>query len=243
VKGIILCGGYGTRLRPCTIVVNKHLLPVFDMPMMYYPLMMLKKWNITSICAVLGGESVGGFVKLLGNGKKFGVDLTYIYQEKAGGIAEAIGLCEDFVDNDNFVAVLGDNLFLGPTEEFIKEFNKSKAACGLILAKVKHPERYGVPEIKNGKIISIIEKPKAAISNYAVTGVYAYKTRASEIFNEIKSAKPSTRGELEISDVNTSLITKGKKVFWKVFNGEWFDCGESFNSLLDASIAVRKHGG
>lgn len=237
MKGVILCGGYGTRLRPLTLTTNKHLLPIYKKQLVCYPLETLKDMGITNICAVLGGENVDTFIKFLQDGKQFGLQFTYVYQQKAGGIAEAVGLCEDFVGNDNFVVILGDNLFLGSLEGFKENFETSGATCGLILVEVEHPECYGVPKFEEKKIVEIVEKPPTPPSNYVVTGIYAYKPG---IFEIIKKLKPSARGELEVSDMNTNLIKSGKEIYWEIFKGTWFDCGNSFDNLLYASIAVKK---
>lgn len=241
MKGIVLCGGYGMRLRPLTLIMNKHLLPVFDKPLVYYPLQTLKDLDITDVCMVLGGESPGSFVKILGAGEEFGFHLTYIYQPSAGGIAEAVGLCKGFVGNDSFIVILGDNLFLGSLKSFRKGFEDSGCDCGLVLAKVDAPSDYGVPEFDNGGRISrIIEKPKLPPSNYAVTGIYAY---TPAIFKEIKKLNPSDRGELEISDAHTRILESGRGVYWEIFDGQWFDCGGSFEGLLNASVAAKRHAG
>ena len=238
MKGVILCGGYGTRLRPCTEVTNKHLLPIFNRPMVCSPLQTLKDIGITNICAVLGGENIDAFMRFLQDGEQFGLKLSYVYQRKAGGIAEAVGLCEDFVGDDDFIVILGDNLFLGSLQGFKEGFENTTAVCGLMLAKAEHPKNYGVPRFERDKIVEIVEKPEFPPSNYAVTGVYAY---TSEVFDEIRKLKPSARGELEISDVHTNIIKGGGEVYWEIYQGTWFDCGESFNNLLYASIAVKKH--
>ena len=237
MKGIVLAGGYGTRLRPLTSVTNKHMLPVYCLPLIFYPIKTLKDLNITNICIVLGGESVGDCIRLLADGNRFGARFTYVYQQKAGGIAQAVGLCEDFVADDNFIVILGDNLFLGSLSSFKENFEKSGKDCGIVLAKVDNPIEYGVPRFDDaGKIVEIIEKPKVPSSKFAVTGFYAY---TSSVFDEIRKLKPSARGELEISDVHTSIIASGKGIYWEVFEGKWFDCGGSFDGLLNAAIAVR----
>ena len=237
VKGVILCGGYGTRLIPLTLTTNKHLLPIYNKQMICYPLQTLKDMGITDVCAVLGGENVDAFIRFFQDGKQFGLNFTYTYQREAGGIAEAIGLCKDFVGDDSFIVILGDNLFLSTLKGFRERFEKSGAVCGLVLAEVEHPESYGVPKFKDGKIVEIIEKPKSPPSNYAVTGIYAY---TSDIFDELRELKPSARGELEITDAHTNLIKRGKEIYWSIYRGTWFDCGNSFDSLLYASIAVKK---
>lgn len=238
VKGVILCGGYGTRLAPLTLTTNKHLLSVYDKQMVCYPLQTLKDIGVTNICCVLGGENVDAFIRFLQDGKRFGLKFTFVYQQRAGGVAEAVGLCDDFVGGDDFIVILGDNLFLSSLRGFKEGFENSTAVCGLMLAEVEHPETYGVPRFDGDKIVEILEKPEFPPSNYAVTGVYAY---TSEVFDEIKRLKPSARDELEISDVHTNIIKGGRELYWEIYRGMWFDCGESFDNLLYASIAVKKY--
>ena len=238
MKGVILFGGYGRRLLPLTLTTNKHLLPVYNTQLACYPLRTLRDIGITDICAILGGENVDAFIRFLHDGSQWGLNFTFKYQREAGGIAEAIGLCEDFVGGDDFIAILGDNLFLGSLQGFKEGFENSTAVCGLMLAEVDNPENYGVPRFEEDKIVEVLEKPESPPSNYAVTGVYAY---TSEVFDEIKRVKPSARGELEISDVHTNIIKGCGEVYWEIYRGTWFDCGGSFDNLLYASIAVKKY--
>lgn len=238
MKGVILAGGYGTRLRPLTLVTNKHLLVVYDRPLIYYPIRTLENLGIMDICIVLGGESTGAFIKLLGDGSKLGVRLTYLYQQRAGGIAEAIGLCRSFVGNSTFMVILGDNIFTETPYSFKKGFEDSGSDCGILLSKVDNPEEYGVPVFAGEKIIDIIEKPKVPSSNYAVTGLYAY---TPIVFDEIDRVKPSARDELEISDVHAGIIVSKGEIYWEIYKNLWFDCG-SFDGLLSAAIAVKKGG-
>lgn len=237
-KGVLLCGGFGTRLRPLTLVLNKHLLPVYSKPMCCYPIETLKSIGVTNVCIVLGGENVADFIKFLGNGLQFGMRFTYVCQQEAGGIAEAVGLCEDFINGEDFMVILGDNLFLGDLKGFEEGFESSGAVCGLLFAQVEKPQSYGVPRFEaNGKLAEIIEKPRDPPSPYAVTGLYAYK---AEIFDVIRKSKPSGRGELEISDAHTEILKAGKKVYSEIFRGIWLDCGESYDSLLEAAIEVSR---
>lgn len=236
-KGILLAGGTGTRLYPLTRISNKHCLPIYNKPMIYYPIETMQKLGIENVCIVLGGETVGDFVRILGDGHEFGLKFNYVYQRDAGGVAQAISLCEDFVDDDEFITILGDNIFFDCPLSFKENFEKSDSICGLVLAKVKNPEIYGVPLFRNGKIISIIEKPQKFLSDYAVTGLYAY---TSEVFDYIKQLKPSDRNELEISEVHSNVLKDGKEIYWETYKGNWVDCASSYDSLLDASIAIRK---
>lgn len=239
MKGIVLCGGYGTRLYPLTEVLNKHGLPVYNKQMMCYPLKTLKGMGITDIQVVLGGENIDAFIRFLKDGTQFGLKFSYVYQREAGGIAQAIGLCEDFVGKEKFVVILGDNLFLSSLREFREEFERGNADCGLIVTKVNHPENYGVPKFKNNKIVEVIEKPFDSPSPFAVTGIYAF---SSKIFPILKKLHPSKRNELEISDAITLLLNEsGKDIFWKEFEGKWLDCGESIDSLLAAGLIVKEN--
>ncbi|MBU4369900.1 NTP transferase domain-containing protein [Patescibacteria group bacterium] len=234
MKGIILAGGTGTRLLPLTKVTNKHCLAVFKKPMIYYPLETLVNAGIKDVLIVTGGNSPGDFLKLLGNGKEFGLkELHYTYQEGSGGIAEALGLAEDFADNGKVAVILGDNIFEDNISQAVKDFEKQKLGAKLFLKKVPDPERFGVAEIKGKKIINIEEKPKKPKSNYAVTGLYMYN---GHVFDVIKTLKPSQRGELEITDVNNFYI-KQETATYEVIKGFWSDAG-TFESLLRASNLV-----
>lgn len=231
MKGVILAGGLGTRMLPCTKVTNKHCLPVYNKPMIYYPLETLVKAGIKDILIVTGGNNPGDFLKLLGNGKEFGLkEIHYTYQEGAGGIAEALGLAEDFADQGRVVVILGDNIFEDNISEYVKNFKKQEWGAKLFLKKVSNPQRFGVAEIKNKKIINIEEKPKKPKSKYAVTGLYMYD---SQIWDVIKTLKPSSRGELEITDVNNFYVKKNIATY-EILNGFWSDAG-TFESLLRAA--------
>jgi len=237
MKGVILAGGSGTRLLPLTKVTNKHLLPVYNQPMIYYPIQSLIRAGIKNILIVSGRGHVGHFLELLGSGKEFGATLSYEVQEKAGGIAQALGLAEDFADGGKIVVILGDNVFrdnLGPA---IKKFEKQKRGAKIFLKRVPNPKSYGVAEIRNGKIIGVEEKPKKPKSNLAVVGIYMYDSRVFEI---IKKIKPSKRGELEITDVNNFYIKQGT-MSYEILKGWWGDCGESFDSLLRTSSLLAKN--
>jgi glucose-1-phosphate thymidylyltransferase len=235
MKGIILAGGMGSRLSPLTKVTNKHLLPVGKYPMIYYPLNTLIKCGIRDIMIVSGKGHAGHFLELLGSGRDFGARLSYALQEKAGGIAEALGLCEDFADGGKAVVILGDNIYQDNFREDVARFAAGDAGAKIFIKKVPGAGRFGVPEIKNGKIIRIYEKPSDPPSPYAVTGFYMYDER---VWNILKTLKPSARGELEITDVNNFYIKDGSMKF-SLVNGWWTDAG-TFDSLLRANILVSR---
>lgn len=237
-KGIILAGGNGTRLRPLTIVTNKHLLPVYDKPMIYYPLETLAGMGLKDILIVSGREHAGHFLHLLGSGKDFGVRLSYEVQEEAGGIAEALGLAEDFADNGKLAVILGDNIFEDHRQivKAAKDFELQSSGAKIMLKKVADPQRFGVAEISGEKIIGIEEKPQNPKSNLAVTGLYFYD---SNVFDIIKTLHPSGRGELEITDVNNTYIAKGTMTY-EIVTGEWTDAG-TFESLLCANNLAAKN--
>ena len=236
MKGVILAGGTGTRMLPATKVVNKHLLNVWDRPMIYYPIQTLVKAGIKEILIVTGGNSPGDFLKLLGNGKEFGLkEIHYTYQEGSGGIAEALGLAEDFADAGPVAVILGDNIFEDNIRSAVKDFEKQIMGAKFFLKKVSDPERFGVAEIKGKNIIKIKEKPKNPKSNYAVTGLYMYD---HQVFDIVKTLKPSKRGELEITDVNNFYIKQQTATFETV-KGFWSDAG-TFESLLRSSNLVAK---
>jgi len=234
MKGIILAGGTGSRLFPLTKVTNKHLLPVYDKPMIYYPLQTLINGGITEIMIVSGRGHAGHFLELLGSGMEFGISLTYEIQETAGGIAQALGLAASWVDDDDVAVILGDNIFQDTVKSEVVSFiNGAK----IFLKEVKDAHRFGVAELKKDRVISIEEKPQIPKSQYAVTGLYLYD---SEVFSIIKKLKPSGRGELEITDVNNAYIQK-EMMQYAILRGFWSDAG-TFDSLLRASILVQQHG-
>lgn len=234
MKGILLAGGNGRRLGQLTVVTNKHLLPVYDKPMIFYPLQTLIDAGLREILIVSGKDHAGGFLKLLGSGKDFGCKFLYEVQEEAGGIAQALGLAEKFVGNDNVAVILGDNIFEDNFASEVQTFQDKKGAH-IFLKDVRDANRFGVAEVKDDKILGIEEKPKRPKSNYAVTGFYLYD---SEVFEVIKTLQPSGRGELEITDVNNYYIKKGlmKANFVK---NEWTDAG-TFESLYRANRVARK---
>ena len=233
MKGIILAGGTGSRLYPLTKVTNKHLLPVYDKPMVYYPLQTLVSAGITEIMIVSGRGHAGHFLELLGSGADFGVSLTYEIQEKAGGIAEALGLAAGWADDDDVAVILGDNIFQDDITAEVASFEKG---AKIFLKEVPDARRFGVAELKGDQVISIEEKPQHPKSSYAVTGLYLYD---HSVFSVIKKLKPSGRGELEITDVNNAYIKKGR-MHYSVLTGYWSDAG-TFDSLLRASMLVQKH--
>jgi len=236
MKGIILAGGTGSRMLPLTRVTNKHLLPIYNKPMIYYPLETLINAGIKDILIITGGNSPGDFLKLLGNGKRFGLkELHYTYQEGSGGIAEALGLAEDFADNGKVAVILGDNIFEDNISQAVKNFEKQKLGAKLFLKKVSDPERFGVAEIKNKKIVNIEEKPKKPKSQYVVTGLYMYN---GHVFDVVKALKPSQRGELEITDVNNFYV-KQETATCEFIKGFWSDAG-TFESLYRATNLIKE---
>jgi glucose-1-phosphate thymidylyltransferase len=228
MKGVILAGGTGSRLGMLTRVTNKHLLPVYDKPMIMYPIETLKNMGICNIIIVSGPGHAGHFVNLLGSGKEFGVKLSYEIQDEAGGIAQALSLAEDFADNDSVAVILGDNIF---EDKF--DISRYSGGAMIFLKEVTDPERFGVAELKGDEVIGIEEKPKKPKSNLAVTGLYIYD---KDVFRVIKTLKPSARGELEITDVNNEYISRGKMQAEKV-EGFWSDAG-TFDSLMRSSALV-----
>lgn len=232
MKGIILAGGNGTRLHPLTKVTNKHLLPVYNKPMIFYPIETLVKAGIKDIIIITGKEHAGSFMSLLGSGKEFNAKFSYALQDEAGGIAQAIGLAEHFVHNEPVTVILGDNIVLDDISEEVKTF---KEGGRIFLKEVKDPERFGVPVFENDKIIRIEEKPKQPKSKHAVTGVYLYD---STVFDKIRTLKPSQRGELEVTDLNNLYLQEGKLSF-SFLKSQWLDAGTP-DSLLEASNILRE---
>lgn len=234
MKGVVLAGGLGTRLYPLTKITNKHLLPIYDSPMIYYPIFTLVEVGINEIILVTGGNSAGEFLRLLGDGREFGLKtLAYTYQEKEGGIAQALSLCRKFVGKDKFVVILGDNILDGSIANGVEKFEKEEGAK-VLLKEVPNPSDYGVPVIEGNKIIRVIEKPKIPPSKYAVIGVYMYN---HQVFDVISNLNPSSRGELEISDVNDWYAGQGKLTY-EIFDGWWGDAGVSVDKLLEVNNYV-----
>ncbi len=234
MKGVVLAGGTGSRLYPLTKITNKHLLPIYDRPMIYYPIQTLVDAGIREILVVTGGKTAGDFLRLLANGKGFGLNhLNYTYQEGEGGIAEALGLAEHFADGDKLCVILGDNIIEGSIRQAVDDFRKQPAGAKLLLKEVPDAERFGVAELDGGRIIGIEEKPARPKSRYAVTGIYMYD---ATVFDKIRALAPSARGELEITDVNNAYISEGVMTF-AFLEGWWTDAG-TFDSLLRAANFV-----
>jgi glucose-1-phosphate thymidylyltransferase len=238
VKGVVLAGGLGTRLRPLTAVTNKHLLPVYNQPMIYYPIQALVNAGIKDIMIVTGGNAAGDFLKLLGNGRTFGLKhLNYTYQEGEGGIAEALSLAEHFAAGEPLCVILGDNIIEGSISAAARAYRHQGGGAKILLKKVADPQRFGVPEIDGRRVLRIEEKPSEPKSDYAVVGIYFYD---SEVFNIISTLSPSERNELEITDVNNAYIERDEMT-WDELKGWWTDAG-TFESLLRASNLVAQTG-
>src|SRR6202142_2430324 len=238
MKGVVLAGGTGSRLNPLTRVTNKHLLPIFDKPMIYYPIQTLVNPGIEEILLFTGGKNAGDFLRLLGNGRDFGLKhLNYTYQEGEGGIAEALGLAEFFAAGEPICVILGDNIIEGNIRHAVANFRQEKTGAKILLKEVTDAQRFGVAEIRGKHVLGIEEKPKAPKSNYAVIGIYLYD---ATVFEKIKRLKPSGRGELEITDVNNFYIDEGRLTY-EVLDGWWTDAG-TFESLLRANNLVAETG-
>ncbi len=238
MKGVVLAGGLGTRLHPMTKVTNKHLLPVYDRPMIYYPIQTLVNAGIREILLVTGGNNAGDFLRLLGNGKEFGLQhLDYTYQEGEGGIADALRLAEYFADNEPICVVLGDNLIERNILRASQAFQDQKTGAKILLKEVSNPQRFGVPVLEGERVVRIEEKPQHPRSPYAVTGIYFYD---ASVFGIIKTLTPSGRGELEITDVNNAYIKAGQ-LTWDILEGWWTDAG-TIESLFLANQLVAKTG-
>ena len=238
MKGVVLAGGLGTRLLPLTRITNKHLLPVFDRAMIFYPLQTLINAGIRDILLVTGGPHAGDFLRLLGNGREFGLThLNYAYQEGEGGIAAALGLAEHFAEGERLCVILGDNLIEGSVATAAERFQRQPRGARIILKQVPDAERFGVAEIRDGRIVSIEEKPARPKSDYAVTGIYMYDDR---VFDVIRTLRPSARGELEITDVNNWYLERGE-LACELLDGWWTDAG-TFESLHRAGNLVAETG-
>jgi len=238
MKGVVLAGGTGSRLYPLTRVTNKHLLPIYDKPMVYYPIQTLVNAGIHEILLVTGGKNAGEFLRLLGNGHDFGLKhLNYTYQEGEGGIAEALQLAEHFAAGQPVCVILGDNIIENNICQAVGNFKKQKTGAKLLLKEVEDAQRFGVAELKGDRVVRIEEKPKVPKSNFAVTGLYFYD---ATVFEKIRRLKPSGRGELEITDVNNFYVQEGT-LTWEMLDGWWTDAG-TFDSLLRANNLVAKTG-
>lgn len=238
MKGVILAGGLGSRLSPCTLVTNKHLLPVYDQPMIYYPITTLVRAGVTDILIVTGGQFAGDFLKLLGNGSNFGLKhLNYTYQEGEGGIADALSLAEYFAGDELLCVILGDNIIEGGIRREVLTFEKQQSGARILLKEVEDASRFGVAEVTQEKVVRIVEKPKDPVSKFAVTGIYFYD---SQVFDMIRGLSPSERGELEITDVNNMYIERDELTYG-VLRGWWTDAG-TFASLRRATNMVAETG-
>ena len=230
MKGIILAGGTGSRLFPLTKVTNKHLLPIYNKPMIYYPIETLVNAGIKDIMIVSGKGHAGHFLELLKSGEDFGARFSYGVQKEAGGIAQALGICEDFSDHEEVMVMLGDNLIEENIKSAVDDFKKQKSGAKVFLKEVEDPRSFGVAEIEGKKVKSIVEKPDNPKTNLAVIGLYIYDAQVWDVINNLK---PSNRGELEITDVNNYYADKGELTYKKL-DGWWGDGGESFKSYLEA---------
>ncbi len=235
LRGVILAGGTGSRLRPLTKVTNKHLLPIGHKPMIYYPIEKLTSIGIEQILIVTGIEYMGDVVSLLGSGREFNCHFTYKVQDQAGGIAQALGLADGFSNKGSLAVILGDNIFQANLKKYADNFIEQKTGARLLLKKTPNPQRFGVAQVSDTRVIRIDEKPEKPKSDYAVTGIYFYD---SAVFDIIRTLKPSARGELEITDVNNAYITKGQLVY-DILDGWWTDAG-TFESLNKANELVAK---
>ncbi len=236
MKGVVLAGGLGTRMLPVTRVTNKHLLPIYDEPMIYYPIRKLVQAGIKDILIVTGGNSAGDFLRLLRNGKDFGLDrLHYAYQEGEGGIADALRLAEQFAADERIVVILGDNIFEDDITPYVQSFTAQPKGAKILLKEVEDASRFGVAELAGNRIIGIEEKPAKPKTNFAVTGIYMYDNR---VFDIIRTLKPSARGELEITDVNNTYIKEGTMTY-DILKGWWTDAG-TFESFFRATTLVRQ---
>ena len=239
MKGLILAGGNGTRLDPLTRVTNKHLLPIYDRPMIFYPIETLREMGIREVMVVLGGRSVGDIVELLGDGSTFGLDLTYRYQRGARGIAHAIGLARDFVGTDSFCVVLGDNILRGePLGEIARAFKGGPWGAGTLLHRVPDPQRFGVAEFDGDRLVGFEEKPHVPKSDLIPIGVYFLRPGA---FDVIARLVPSGRGELEITDVLNHYVPEGE-LFWREYTGHWSDAGTMESLLAAGELAAEADG-
>ncbi len=239
MKGVILAGGTGTRLAPLTTVINKHLLPVYNKPMVFYSLECMVKSGVDEVLLVIGESNTGDFVRLLRDGKSFGLkSLQYAYQDGAGGIAQALGLARGFADYEPIVLMLGDNIVQYTIEYAVEAFRAQERGARVLLSPVANPEAYGIAELENDRLVRIVEKPKNPRSNQAVIGIYLYDHRVFEIVDKLK---PSARGELEITDVNNAYLEQGE-LEYSFLHGWWADAGESFDYYLESCNRIAQHG-
>ncbi|MDQ3994916.1 MAG: sugar phosphate nucleotidyltransferase [Actinomycetota bacterium] len=242
MKGVVLAGGTGTRLHPLTRITNKHLLPIYDRPMVTYAIEALVQAGITELMIVTGGTHAGEFLRLLGNGHEWGIDrLSYAYQEEAGGIADALGLAERFVDRERVIVVLADNVVERSIRPMVENFREQQQGARILLSpedELEHLRHLGVPELSDGRVVRIVEKPNDPPSGFAVTGIYFYD---AAVFDVIPTLTPSGRGELEITDVNNWYVSQGTMEY-DILDGFWGDAGESIDAYYAVNDFVRKHG-
>jgi glucose-1-phosphate thymidylyltransferase len=239
MKGVILAGGTGSRLFPLTKVTNKHLLPVYNKPMIYYPLECMVKSGIDEVLLVTGGNNAGDFIRLLGNGREFGLkNLNYTYQDGAGGIAQALGLAEHFAEGDSICLILGDNIVEYTIRDAVRRFRHQGQGAKILLSQVENPSAYGVAEMDGDRVVRIVEKPAEPKSNWAVIGIYFYDAK---VFDIVRTLKPSARNELEITDVNNAYIDRGEMTADKL-RGWWADAGENIDYYLKACNTVAQSG-
>lgn len=237
MRGIILAGGNGTRLRPLTNVVNKHLLPVYDKPMIYYPIQSMVNSGITDIMLVCGGQNAGDFLRIIGNGSEFGLKhIDYTYQKEAGGIAQALALAENWADGDNVCVMLGDNILEFPFVDAVEEFNNFPSGARIFVTESPNPEWYGVVSLDGDTVKEIVEKPKRPKSKWIAIGLYIYD---STVWQKLKNLKPSKRNELEITDLNNIFLKRGELSANKI-TGYWGDAGESIDTYLNTCVKVRE---
>jgi glucose-1-phosphate thymidylyltransferase len=239
MKGVILAGGTGSRLLPLTKVTNKHLLPVYGKPMIFYPIECMAKAGIDEVLLVTGGNNAGDFIRLLGNGRDFGLkNLNYTYQDGAGGIAQALGLAEHFAGGDSICLILGDNILEYSIRDLCRKFRHQGQGAKILLSQVANPKAYGIAEMEGDRVVQIVEKPADPKSNWAVIGIYFYD---GHVFEIVRTLKPSARNELEITDVNNAYIQRGEMTADKV-HGFWADAGENIDFYLQACNTVAKNG-
>lgn len=234
MKGVVLAGGKATRLRPLTKVTNKHLLPIYDKPLIYYPLQAMAKAGVKDVLVITNPEHAGHFIQLLGSGREFGLKLAYELQEEAGGLSQAVGLAESFVGNDKMLVLLGDNIFTHDLRPSVERFSAEERGAVIYGVQVEHPEHYGVIEMDGERVVGIEEKPAVPKSHLAQTGIYMYDER---VWNFIGNLSPSARGELEITDLNNIYVQEGT-MRCETLDGYWIDAGTSHDELLSANIAV-----
>jgi glucose-1-phosphate thymidylyltransferase len=234
VKGVVLAGGRATRLRPLTKVTNKHLLPIYDRPLIYYPLQAMSRAGIHEVLVITNPEHAGHFIQLLGSGSEFGLKLAYELQEEAGGLAQAVGLARSFVGNDSMLVLLGDNIFTDDLRPSVERFSAEDQGAVIFGVEMEHPEHYGVIEMDGDRVVGIEEKPSAPKSHLIQTGIYIYD---QHVWSHMEGLKPSARGELEITDLNNVYVERGT-MRCETLDGYWIDAGTSHDELLSANIAV-----